>query len=207
MLEHIQWLGHATFRIAGSKLIYIDPWKLSRREAADIILVSHSHSDHFSPADIEKLRGPRSLVITVPELKTKIAGAVRTMEPGDSLEIEGVRIEAIPAYNRDKKFHPRASGWLGFVITMDGQRLYYAGDTCATPEMAALEEIDVAFLPIGGTYTMNAHEAAAAADRFKPGVVIPYHWGDIIGTAEDAQAFAAAYAGRTAILTPQHPRN
>lgn len=206
MLENIQWLGHASFRIGGSRLIYIDPWKLTRRETADIILVSHSHNDHFSLPDIVKLRGPRSLVITVPELKEKIGGAVRTMNPGDRFEDEGVRIEAIPAYNKDKKFHPRTNGWLGFVITMDGQRIYYAGDTCATPEMAALEEIDIALLPIGGTYTMDAHEAAAAADRFKPGVVVPYHWGDIIGSARDAENFAAAYGGQTAILSPANPR-
>ena len=112
------------------------------------------------------------------------------LKPGQSIDVNGIKITGVPAYNPAKQFHPKSNNWLGFVIEVAGKRIYYAGDTDATDEMKALKNIDLALLPIGGTYTMNADEAADAAKQFKPKQAIPYHWGDIVGSQADADKFA-----------------
>lgn len=203
MLDKLTWLGHASFKISGEKLIYIDPWKLKGQDEADIVLISHSHYDHYSAEDLKMVSGAKTIVVTVAELKSKIGGDVRIMAPGDKIDVEGVGIEAVPAYNIDKKFHPKQNGWLGFVVEMGGGRLYYAGDTDAIPEMDDLTNIDVALMPVGGTYTMTAEEAAKAADRFKPAVAVPYHWGDIVGSKSDADRFKESFSGKTVILSEE----
>ncbi len=200
MLDKLTWLGHASFRIDGQKRVYIDPWKISAGPAADLVLVSHSHYDHYSQEDIDKISGPNTVLVTVKEVADKAGGNVEIVEPGDTTEVLGIKIEAPPAYNISKQFHPKANGWIGFVVEMGGKRLYYAGDTDIVPEMRDLLNIDVALLPVGGTYTMNANEAAEAAKIIKPGVAVPYHWGDIVGSANDAQRFARMYGGKVEIL-------
>lgn len=202
MIENITWLGHASFKIAGSKLIYIDPWKIDEQSAADLILISHSHYDHFSKGDIAKVRGPNGRIITVSELGDDIGGNVHVLAPGEKVTVDEVIIEAVAAYNIGKEFHPKANGWIGFIVEMDGERLYFAGDTDRIPEMDNIGSIDVALLPVGGTYTMDATEAAAAANAIKPKVAVPYHWGDIVGSRRDAEAFALQFHGKTVILEP-----
>jgi L-ascorbate metabolism protein UlaG (beta-lactamase superfamily) len=202
MLDKLVWLGHASFRIDGSKRIYIDPWKLSGGPQADLVLVSHSHYDHYSQADIDRISGPHTVLVTVKEVADKAKGNVEVVEPGDTVEVQGVKIEAPPAYTIGKQSHPKNNRWVGFVVEMDGKRLYYAGDTDLIPEMRDLLRIDVALLPVGGTYTMNAAEAAEAAKIIKPGVAVPYHWGDIVGSADDARRFAKLYGGKVEILKP-----
>jgi L-ascorbate metabolism protein UlaG (beta-lactamase superfamily) len=202
MLDKLVWLGHASFRIDGSKRIYIDPWKISGGPQADLVLVSHSHYDHYSQEDIDRISGPDTVLVTVEEVAAKAKGNVEVVEPGDTVEVKGVKIEAPPAYNIGKQFHPKSNGWVGFVVELDGKRLYYAGDTDDIPEMRDLLKIDVALLPVGGTYTMNAAEAAEAAKTIKPGVAVPYHWGDIVGDAADARRFAQLYGGKVEILKP-----
>lgn len=208
MLDKITWLGHASFRIDGPRTIYIDPWKLEGGTTADLILVSHAHHDHYSQPDIDKLRGPGTVIVTTADVAAQIpeghaGGNVEIVEPGDTTEILGVKIEAPPAYNVGKQFHPTSNGWVGFVVEMGGERLYYAGDTDIIPEMGDILDIDVALLPVGGTYTMDAAEAAQAAERIKPKIAVPYHWGDIVGSASDAERFASLYSGRAEILRPQ----
>lgn len=203
MLDKLTWLGHASFRISGQKLIYIDPWKLKADDEADIVLISHSHYDHYSADDLKMVSGPKTVVVTVAELKSKIGGNVRVVAPGDKIDVGGVGIEAVPAYNIDKKFHPKQNGWVGFVVEMGGERLYYAGDTDAIPEMDNLTNIDLALMPVGGTYTMTAEEAAKAADRFKPAAAVPYHWGDIVGSKSDADRFKEIFSGKTVILSEE----
>jgi len=198
----IQWLGHASFRLRDGQTVYLDPWKLKAGGVADVIIVSHSHYDHLSVEDVKKLQGPNTVIVTTADCAAQLRGQVRTVRPGEKVEVGAVTVEAVPAYNPAKQFHPRANGWIGAVVTLGGKRIYYAGDTDRIPEMGQLTDIDVALLPVGGTYTMDAREAALAANQIKPRVAIPYHWGDIVGSRRDAETFAKACAGEVRVLEP-----
>jgi len=204
MIEKLFWLGHASFKIKGkSKIIYIDPWKLKgSHEAADIILIGHSHFDHLSLPDIEKIKKPSTVIITTADCAAQIKDDVRIVKPGDTIKVDDVVIEAVPAYNTDKTFHPKANHWIGFIVNLDGERLYYSSDTDIIPEMSQLKNIDVALLPAGGTYTMDIHQAAKAAEMISPKIAVPYHYGDIVGTADEGNKFAAIYSGKSHILKP-----
>jgi L-ascorbate metabolism protein UlaG (beta-lactamase superfamily) len=190
----IKWLGHDGFRIKAEKVVYFDPFKLKNAsEPADLILITHEHFDHCSPSDIEKISTPNTQIVTVADCFSKLAGmkvkSVTTVEPGNRLKVQGVEIEVVPAYNINKKFHPKENLLVGFVVTLNGKRVYHAGDTDKIPEMANLKNIDIALVPVSGTYTMTAEEAAAAVNLIKPKVAIPMHYGEIIGTVSDAQKF------------------
>jgi L-ascorbate metabolism protein UlaG (beta-lactamase superfamily) len=202
--EHIHWLGHASFRIEDAgKQIYIDPWKVAdSMPRADVILITHAHFDHYSPQDIEKLRQEGTVVLAPYDVAKSIKGA-RAVEPSQVYDVNGTRVFTIPAYNLGKKFHPKENKWVGYVVALSsGQRIYHAGDTDAIPEMRKVE-CDIAFLPSGGTYTMTASEAAAAANTFGPKAVIPMHWGDIVGSKEDAEEFGRRFKGETIVKVPE----
>ena len=186
--EKIKWLGHDGFRLETGKTIYIDPYEVGDGPAADIILVTHVHFDHCSPDDIAKLKGPDTVIVTEKESAQKIGRDAIILKPGDSIELAGIRIEAVPAYNLDKKYHPKENGWLGFVLELEGVRVYHAGDTDFIPEMENLE-VDIALLPVSGTYVMTAAEAVEAARVIKPKIAIPMHYGAIVGDASDADVF------------------
>ncbi len=198
MLEHIHWLGHDTFRIDGSSTVYVDPWKLGGSQPrADAVLVTHDHYDHLSLPDIDKVSGAGTVIVGPPCVTAKTgARPALTVSPGDTVEVGSATVTAVPAYNVSKfkqpgvVFHPRADGHVGFVIEMDGLRIYHAGDTDAIPEMEGIE-VDVALLPVGGTYTMTADEACEAAAMLRAKVVVPMHFGDIVGSDEDARRLAA----------------
>lgn len=198
----IQWLGHASFKICHEDtVIYIDPWKLKESPGdATLVLVSHSHQDHYSPQDIAKVSGPDTKLIASADVVAK-GKAGEAIMPGLMIELEGVRVRGVAAYNPNKQFHPKAKNWVGFIIEVGGKRIYYAGDTDLIGEMKALKDIDIALLPVGGTYTMNAEEAAEAARHIKPRQAIPYHWGDIVGTRSDAEQFAELAECEVKILT------
>jgi L-ascorbate metabolism protein UlaG (beta-lactamase superfamily) len=199
----IQWLGHASFRICyQDTVIYIDPWKLKNApHDATLVLVSHSHHDHYSPQDIAKVSGPQTKLIASPDVIAKQNGGEAILD-GLTIELGNARLVGVAAYNPNKQFHPKSNNWVGFVIVFGSKRLYYAGDTDLTAEMKALKGIDVALLPVGGTYTMDATEAAEAVKFIKPKLAIPYHWGDIVGSRGDAEKFAQAAECNTKILTP-----
>ncbi len=186
--DKIVWLGHSSVLIRSDKIVYIDPWKVRTKDKADLILISHSHYDHLSPADVERIRKDDTVIVTTADAAPRLPGDVRILKPGESLTVHGIPVEAIPAYNTNKAFHPRKNGWIGFVITLEGKRIYYAGDTDRTPEMEAVRA-DVVIVPVGGTYTMTAAEAAGAVNIIKPEAAIPIHWGDIVGSAADAKTF------------------
>lgn len=189
MLENIKWLGHAGFRINGSKTIYIDPFKINEAEPADIIIITHEHFDHLSPLDIQKVMKKETKIVTTSDCAEKLTGKLNTICSGDSLEIGGIMIEAVPAYNISKHFHPKPNGWIGVIITVNGERIYHAGDTDKIPEMSNIKDIDIALLPVSGTYVMTAEEAADAANIIMPKVAVPMHYGLIIGTRDDAEKF------------------
>ncbi len=194
----LEWKGHAGFLIIGNgKNIYIDPYKLkpgSGSEKADIILITHSHYDHCSIEDLSRIVKDNTIVICPADCSSKLTKLqekldVRVIEPGQEQEIDGVRVKAVPAYNTNKEFHPKNEYWNGYVLEVRGVKIYHAGDTDLIPEMQDLSEIDIALLPVGGTYTMNADEAARAAFMIKPRKAIPIHFGSVVGSREDAERF------------------
>lgn len=192
MIENIKWLGHASFRLTGEKTVYIDPWKIKGGDKADIILITHEHYDHCSPEDVAKITKNDTVIVAVADCQSKLLKLdreIRLVEPGKKLNIRGVLVEAVPAYNINKRFHPKDNQWVGYVVTINGKRIYHAGDTDLIPEMSQLKGIDVALLPVGGTYTMNADEAAKAAEIIRPKVAVPMHVGDIVGTKKDIERF------------------
>ena len=192
MAVEVTWLGHASFRIACAEgVAYIDPWKLSQpRGDADVVIVSHSHYDHCSPADVAAVCGEKTLVLAPPDAAAKLSGA-RAVAPGQRIQAGKLVVETVAAYNIAKAFHPKANGWIGAVVCAEGKRIYYAGDSDRIGEMARLGSIDLALLPVGGTYTMGADQAAQACRDIGCKLAVPYHWGDIVGSRADAERFAA----------------
>lgn len=193
-LGKIHWLGHDAFRIDGTKTVYFDPYEISGGPPADVIFISHEHFDHCSPADVAKIQKPATVIVTDAASAKKLSGDVRVVKPGDRLDLEGVAVRVVPAYNRNKKFHPKTAGMLAFVVTLDGITYYHAGDTDFIPEMKGLQP-DVAFLPVSGTYVMDVQEAVEAAKAIAPKIAIPMHYGAIVGSVEDAQRFQKALEG------------
>ncbi len=188
MLDKIFWLGHSSIAIIGERVLYIDPWKLEGGEKADIILISHSHHDHLSPDDVKKIKKEETVIITTEDCAQSLSGDVRVVEPGDTLVIHDITVEAVPSYNLNKAFHPEAEQWVGFVLTIDGTRIYYCGDTDFIPEMRDIRA-DIVIAPVGGTYTMTAEEAARAVNVIQPVAAVPIHFGDIVGSISDAETF------------------
>ena len=188
MLTKVKWLGHSSVKIEAGKVIYIDPWKIKMGQKADLILISHTHHDHLSPADIKKIQKEETVIIASSDAASQLSGDVRVLKPGQEVTVHGITIQAIPAYNIGKAYHPKASQWIGFLLTVEGKTIYYGGDTDLIPEMQSIRA-DIVILPVGGTYTMTAKEAAEAVNLIRPEVAIPIHYGDIVGTLEDAIQF------------------
>jgi L-ascorbate metabolism protein UlaG (beta-lactamase superfamily) len=203
MSVEIQWIHHASFRIAGGGgVLYIDPWKLQNApHDADAVFVSHSHYDHCSPADIEKVSKEDTTIVAPAETIPKLPAA-NPIEPGERISIGQITVEAVAAYNISKAFHPKPNRWCGAVFSIEGKRIYYAGDTDLIPEMSDLRNVDVALLPVGGTYTLDATSAADACKVIGCREAVPYHWGDIVGSLDDAQKFAETAASEVHLLQP-----
>ena len=193
--DKIVWLGHDGFRIDAGKTIYFDPYQIEGGPVADLILVSHEHFDHCSPEDIKKIQGPETVIVTEKDSSKKLTGDVRVMKPGDVLDLGDVKIEAVASYNTDKDFHPKKNDWLGFVVETQGVRVYHAGDADFIPEMKDLE-VDIAFLPVSGTYVMTAEQAVKAALAIRPKLAIPMHYGAIVGDEQDAVRFEKDLDGK-----------
>lgn len=197
----VEKLNHATFKIKNSKVIYFDPFKIAAAEEkkADLIFVSHEHFDHCSPADIEKITTPETVLFTISACRDAVKDLslkeIKYVKPGDVFEIDGIKIEVVPAYNINKfrspgiHFHPQSDGKAGFIVGIEGVRIYHAGDTDNIPEMKTIRNIDIALLPVSGTYVMTAEEAVEAVKVINPTLAIPMHYGDIVGTEDDAQKF------------------
>ncbi len=204
MIDSIEWLGHASFRIQGPPLIYIDPWRIPRgAPLADVVLITHDHYDHCSLPDIDKVRAPHTVIIANSTAASLMINAV-TLRPWRSINVGAACITAVPAYN---SHHPPAFDGLGYVNALNHYDIYYAGDTDLIPEMDRIHP-DIAILPIGGRQTMNVDMAVKATQTLKPRWVIPSHWGSANegGTILDARQFVqrAAMVAEARLL--QHIR-
>lgn len=197
MTSNIEVFTQNSVRITGpDHIIYIDPFQLrEENHDADLILITHDHYDHFSPEDIAKAARDDTIMI-VPEGMAKKAkeaadfvGAVTTVRPGESCEARGLCFETVPAYNKLKPFHPKKAGWVGYILEIGGRRIYIAGDTDAVKEAESVR-CDIALVPIGGTYTMDAKQAAGLINAIGPAAAIPTHYGSIVGKPEDGETFA-----------------
>ena len=197
MTEIIDVFTHSSIRIRSSfGSVYVDPFKMKEApHDAAFVLATHDHFDHFSPEDIEKV-GTEGTILIVPEgMKEKAekeTGSqyeIHTVKPGSSYEIGDLKFETVASYNKLKPFHPKHAGWVGYILQIDGQRIYIAGDTDATKE-AKQVVCDVALVPVGGTYTMDAGQAAELVNTIRPKTAIPTHYGSVVGKQEDAQIFA-----------------
>ena len=195
MLENIEVLYHSSIRIDKEKIIYIDPFKIDKNyNDADIVFITHDHYDHYSEEDLDKVIKENTTIVIPEELLTKVLrkginqNAIVTVEPNKKYMVQGIEFETIPAYNTNKTFHPKENGWVGYIITLNGVRYYISGDTDITEENKKVK-CDIAFVPVGGTYTMTAKEAAELINIIKPKIAIPIHYGKIVGSKKDADEF------------------
>ena len=197
MTENIEVFTQSSIRIKdGNRTIYMDPFQMTiEPHDADYILITHDHYDHFSPEDIEKAANNRTIMVVPEKMEKKaqeVSGMVKRIvpvKPGSCQEAEGLAFETIPAYNIVKPFHPKSAEWVGYILQIDGKRIYIAGDTDATKEAKAVR-CDIALVPIGGTYTMDAKKAAELVNAIRPEVAIPIHYGSIVGKPSDGEVFA-----------------
>ncbi len=195
MVEGIEINCHSSIKIKKNKVIYIDPFRIKKVEHdADYIFITHSHYDHFDMKDILRVAKIDTIFITIPETKSslKLLGIpneqIIEVEPNNEYTIEDIKFKTVPAYNINKKFHPKENKWVGYIIELDNKTYYIAGDTDNTEDIQNIK-CDVAFLPIGGTYTMDSEEAAGLANVIDAKIVIPIHYEEIVGTKEDLKRF------------------
>lgn len=193
----VHWLGHDSFVLQGSKTLVLDPFKAKGNYRADLLLISHEHYDHLSPDDIARFSGPSTVMVAPRQCEgplRPLSQTKRIVEPWQTLDLGGVKVEAVPAYNLNKfrepgkMFHPKEDKKVGYVVTLDGVRFYHAGDSDGIEEMKSLS-VDVAFLPVSGKYVMTAEEAAEAAESMEADAVVPMHINKIVGTMADAKRF------------------
>ena len=179
------------------KKFYIDPYQLSEvseEDKADYVLLTHSHYDHCSVEDIKKIVKSGTVVICPADVQSKMRHVgeveIKIVEPGTVFElVDGLKVEAVSAYNTNKQFHEKEGGWVGVIVDFNGVRVYHAGDSDMIPEMKGLN-VNVALLPVSGTYVMDSGEAVNAVALIRPELAIPMHFGSgIVGTNEDAEKF------------------
>lgn len=189
----VSWFRGSSVRIRrGGHEIHVDPCGLTESGTADYILLTHPHYDNFSEEDIARVRGPETIVIAPASMKKQLEDADHFLRPGDMLQLEGVDVLAVPAYSPEKKFHLQENGWLGYVFSLGGVTYYHAGDTEYLDSMGTIR-CDVAFLPCDGHYTMDANDAVRAAKACGAAVLVPVHWGDSWGSADEVERMRAAF--------------
>ena len=197
MLEGIELLGHSSIKIKKlNKIIYIDPFNIKNSlNDANYIFITHNHYDHFSENDIKKVKNNETIIIVTEDLYTNTLKLgfskmnIITVKPNETYQVEKIKFSTIPAYNTNKKFHPKENDWVGYIIELEENKYYIAGDTDITTENKNVK-CDVAFVPVGGTYTMDFKEAATLINQIKPKIAVPIHYGSIVGTKQDAIDFA-----------------
>jgi len=190
IIKNIKFLGHSSVKLTvAGKIIFIDPWKIKEKDKADIILVTHPHFDHYSEEDVQKITKNTTILLSCKEVvqQTKVKNK-KVLLPFEEEKIEDISIQGFPAYNVNKHFHPKTNNWLGFVIKYKDVSIYIAGDSDVIEEAKKLK-VNIMLLPVGGTYTMTDKEAAELVNLTKPDFAIPIHYGDIVGSIQNAQNF------------------
>ena len=197
-ISNIEVFTQSSIRIrceAGN--VYIDPFRMNTSpNDADYVMITHDHYDHFSPEDLAKVIGPSTILVVPEKLKKKADGLalpferIETVVPGGEYQIAGLSFETVASYNRLKPFHPKSAGWVGYILRTDGKRIFVAGDTDKTDENSAVA-CDIALVPVGGKFTMDAKEAAALINTIRPAAAIPTHYGTIVGKKSDGDRFAS----------------
>lgn len=192
MLERFTWFKQSAYCYRGDGItIYIDPWGIPKDDPADVVFITHAHFDHFNP-DLDKVKTSKTKVVAPADVAKELSGDVTPVKPGQKLTIAGISVETVPAYNHHPQRlqnHPKANNWVGYILSLGGRRYYHAGDTDHVPELDQVKA-DVAFLPVGGTYTMEVKEAAGLARKIAPQIAVPMHYGFVVGTANDGELFA-----------------
>ena len=202
-LEGITWFRGSSVRIRRAGVeIHVDPLGVDEPSEADFVLLTHPHYDNFSEDDIARVRGERTVIVAPASMKKQLDDADHFMRPGDMLQLDGFDVLAVPAYNVEKKFHTPEHGWLGYVFTIGGTTFYHAGDTDFLPAMYGIR-CDVAFLPVGGHYTMGVDDAAKAAEACGAEVLVPIHWGEPHGTMEDIDRLRRIFPRTVHVLERQ----
>ncbi|MFL5797188.1 MAG: MBL fold metallo-hydrolase [Actinomycetota bacterium] len=210
MLDRFTWYRQSAYLWRGDGInVYIDPWGVTGDPPADVVFITHAHQDHYEPDDLAKVVREGSTKLVAPhDIAAELSGDVTPVAPGDSLEVAGIKVQAVPAYNvvedrLDK--HPQANNWVGYILELGGTTYYHAGDTDHIAELDSVKA-DVSFVPIGGTYTMEATEAAELVRAQSPKLAVPMHYGFVVGTPADAERFKSEAAPvEVQILEPTNP--
>lgn len=199
MLEKFTWYKQSAYKWKGDGLtIYIDPWGLrAKEEPADVVFITHAHSDHFEPEDIAKIRKSTTQFVAPRDVAEKLEGKVKAIKPGESAEVAGIKFETVPAYSTVEhrlQTHPKSNNWVGYILSLDGHRYWFSGDGDPNPDIEKVKT-DVALICVGGDpYVMNASEAAGVVKKIRPQLAVPNHYGFVVGVASDGEAFAKAAA-------------
>ena len=209
MIGDLTWFRQAAFRWEGQgPVVYIDPWGITDPVPADVILITHAHHDHFQPREIDRLRTPTTKLVAPKDVADGLTGDVTPVAPGEVHEVGGLRFETVPAYNIAEErldMHPQRNGWVGYLFDYAGRRFYHGGDTDALPELEPITT-DVALVPIGGTYTMDAEEAADFVRAMEPGLAVPMHYGYVVCSPSRADVFRKLAAPvPVQVLDPTNP--
>jgi L-ascorbate metabolism protein UlaG (beta-lactamase superfamily) len=209
MLERFTWFKQSAYLWRGDGLtVYIDPWGVTTEDAADVVFITHAHSDHFSMEDIDRVRKEGTKLVAPRDVAQELSGDVTPVGPGDAVEVGGVKAQAVPAYNvveERLEMHPKANRWVGYVLSLGDHTYYHAGDTDHAPELDEVQA-EVAFVPIGGTYTCGHDEAASLVKAIRPQLAVPMHYGFVVGTPKDAERFARfARPVQVQTMTPENP--
>ena len=197
-ISNIEVFTQSSIRIrCDAGTVYADPFRMKTSpHDADIVLITHDHYDHFSPEDLAKVINPATILVVPEKVADKAAAfsaqvkAIETVLPGQQYQIAGLSLETVPSYNRIKPFHPKKNGWVGYLLDLDGQRVFIAGDTDKTKENSTVQ-CDIALVPVGGKFTMDAKEAADLINTIRPAAAIPTHYGTIVGKKSDGERFAS----------------
>lgn len=213
MLERFTWIKQSGYRWSGDgRTVYIDPWGVPDDfEPADVVFITHAHDDHYDRDDLARITKGDTVFVAPRDVAAELSGDVAAVGPGDTIDAGGIKGEAVPAYNirpERLQMHPKENGWVGYVLELGGNTYYHAGDTDHLPELESIGT-DVAFVPVGGTFTCDVDEAARLVKAMTPGLAVPMHYGGYVegvGTARDGERFRAEAAPvPVEVLTPVIP--